>query len=142
MTEESMIIEMNIAHYEAILKLDLDDRKRAVVERLRAEAQENLMLADKHADQSNAKRDPIYRKFPKEQSAEGIGRRLLDVIVHLKNSHSGDSFTISNLVETTEVGDWTMPDVRIAQTYAASHGWLVVEGDTLTLTTAGWSAAA
>ena len=34
-----------------------------------------------------------------------------------------------------------MPDFRMACTYAASQGWLIVEDDTLTLTTAGLGAA-
>jgi hypothetical protein len=46
MTEEPAIIEMNIAHYEALLKLDLDDGKRSTVNRLLAEARERLALAD------------------------------------------------------------------------------------------------
>ena len=41
----------------------------------------------------------------------------------------------------TEIGDWTMPDLRKAQSYAASQGWLVVWDDGLTLTTAGLAAA-
>ncbi len=45
MTQELLIIRMNIAHYEAQLKLDMDDGKRAVVTRLLAEAKENLVLA-------------------------------------------------------------------------------------------------
>jgi hypothetical protein len=44
MTQEPFIILMNIAHYEAQLKLDMDDGKRSVVTRLLAEAQENLVL--------------------------------------------------------------------------------------------------
>jgi hypothetical protein len=44
MTEEPVIIEMNIAHYEALLKLDLDDGKRSTVNRLLAEAKEKLAL--------------------------------------------------------------------------------------------------
>jgi len=44
MTQELFIIRLNIAHYEAQLKLDMDDGKRSVVSRLLAEAQENLVL--------------------------------------------------------------------------------------------------
>jgi hypothetical protein len=36
---------MNIAHYGAMLALDLDDNERSVVSRLLAEARENLVLA-------------------------------------------------------------------------------------------------
>lgn len=35
--EDPFIIKMNIAHYKAMLKLDIDTKKRSVVERLLAE---------------------------------------------------------------------------------------------------------
>jgi hypothetical protein len=35
------------------------------------------------------------------------------------------------------LGDWKMPVYRAARTNAASQGWLIVEDDTLTVTTAG-----
>jgi hypothetical protein len=45
MTEEPVIIRMTIAHYGAMLKLDLDDKWRSTAERLLAEAEEHLVLA-------------------------------------------------------------------------------------------------
>jgi hypothetical protein len=48
---------------------------------------------------------------------------------------------VDDLVEASEVGDWKMPDFKAACTYAASQGWLIVEDDGLTLTTAGLAAA-
>lgn len=45
MTEEPVIIQMTIAHYRAMLKLDLDDKRRSTVARLLAEAEEHLVLA-------------------------------------------------------------------------------------------------
>ena len=45
MTEEPIIIQMNIAHYGAMLKLDMDDENRAILEQLLAEAEQNLVLA-------------------------------------------------------------------------------------------------
>jgi hypothetical protein len=45
MTEEPIIIRMNITHYREMLKLELDDAKRSVVERLLAEAREHLVVA-------------------------------------------------------------------------------------------------
>lgn len=45
MVEEPIIIEMNISHYRAMLDLDLDDRKRALLRRLLAEAERNLARA-------------------------------------------------------------------------------------------------
>ena len=40
-----------------------------------------------------------------------------------------------------EIGDWKMPQFRAACAYAVSQGWLTVQDDTLTLTTAGLRAA-
>jgi hypothetical protein len=48
---------------------------------------------------------------------------------------------LDDLVDTSEVGDWKMPDFKAACTYAASQGWLIVGDDTLTLTIAGSAAA-
>lgn len=45
MTEEPIIIEMNISHYGAMLKLDLDNKDRSIVEQLLAQAEANLVLA-------------------------------------------------------------------------------------------------
>ena len=45
MTEEPIIIRMNIAHYGAMLKLELSDEKRSILQQLLAEANENLVLA-------------------------------------------------------------------------------------------------
>jgi hypothetical protein len=45
MTGEPIIIQMTIAHYGAMLNLDLDDNRRSMVERLLAEAEEHLVLA-------------------------------------------------------------------------------------------------
>ncbi len=40
--DERFIIELNIAHYQAMLKLDIDDEKRSTIERLLAEADDVL----------------------------------------------------------------------------------------------------
>lgn len=40
--EDPFIIKMNIAHYQAMLKLDLDTKKRSIIERLLAEANADL----------------------------------------------------------------------------------------------------
>ena len=45
MTENPQIIQMNIAHYQALLKLDMGDEKRAVIQRLLAKACEDLAEA-------------------------------------------------------------------------------------------------
>jgi hypothetical protein len=46
-----------------------------------------------------------------------------------------------NKAAETEIGDWKMPQFRAACSYAVSQGWLIVQDDTLTLTTAGLAAA-
>jgi hypothetical protein len=94
-----------------------------------------------HVAQQNIGRSRISRKRPGKQTAEAIGRRLLDVIVYGKSCRVGDKVILDDLAETSEVGDWKMPDFKMACTYAASQGWLVIEGNTLMLTTAGLAAA-
>ena len=78
---------------------------------------------------------------PRKQTAEAVGRRLLDVIVYAKGCRVGDKVILDDLAETSEVGDWKMPDFKIACAYATSQGWLVIDRDTLMLTTAGSAAA-
>ena len=70
-----------------------------------------------------------------------IGRKLLQVIVYRESCRIGGKLSVDDLVETSEIGDWKMPDFKMACSYAASQGWLIVEDDTLTLTTAGLAAA-
>jgi hypothetical protein len=47
---ELVIIERNIAHYEGMLKLDLDDKERSIVERWLTEAKENLACGHDRSD--------------------------------------------------------------------------------------------
>jgi hypothetical protein len=94
-----------------------------------------------HVAQQNIGRGRISRKRPGKQTAEAIGRRLLAIIKYDINCRIGGKVTVDNLAETSEVGDWTMPDFKIACSYAASQGWLIVRDDALTLTTAGSAAA-
>ena len=91
--------------------------------------------------QQNIGRGRSKRSGPGSQTAEAIGRRLLDVVVYTKGCRSGDTLMLNDLAETSEVGDWKMPDYKMACTYAASQGWLIVQDDALTLTTAGLAAA-
>jgi hypothetical protein len=44
MSEDPVILRMNIAHYQAMLRLVLDDRRREAIERLLAEAFAELAL--------------------------------------------------------------------------------------------------
>ena len=66
---------------------------------------------------------------------------MLDIIVYDKACRIGARLSLDELADSSEVGDWKMPDFRLACRYAASQGWLVVDGDNLTLTTAGLAAA-
>ncbi len=45
MTEDPIIIKMNIAHYLAMLKLDMADDNRMIIERLLADARKDLERA-------------------------------------------------------------------------------------------------
>ena len=94
-----------------------------------------------HVAQQNIERHQFNRKRPGRQTPQVIGRRLLDVVVYQKNCRIGDSLDLEVLSETSEVGDWKMPDFKMACNYAVSQGWLIIKGDTLTLTTAGLAAA-
>ena len=78
---------------------------------------------------------------PASRTPEAIGRRLLEIVVYGKCCRIGGSLTFDDLAETSEVGDWKMPDFKAACSYAASQGWLIIRDDTLTLTTAGLAAA-
>ena len=91
--------------------------------------------------QQNIERDRTNRKRPSKQTAAAIGHKLLEIIVYRKTCRIGDKLRVDDLVESSEVGDWKMPDFKMACTYAASQGWLIVEDDGLTLTTAGLAAA-
>ena len=62
-------------------------------------------------------------------------------MVYDKCCRVGGKLTLDDLVETSEVGDWKMPDFKAACSYAASQGWLIIRDDMLTLTTAGLAAA-
>ncbi len=94
-----------------------------------------------HIQYQGVRHAGIVRKRPREQTAETIARRLLDIIVYSKSCRIGAKLSLDELADSSEVGDWKMPDFRLACRYAASQGWLVVNDDSLTLTTAGLAAA-
>jgi hypothetical protein len=75
------------------------------------------------------------------RTVEPIARKLLDVIVYHKGCRIGDKLTLDDLIETTDIGDWKMSVFETARTYAVAQGWLVIEGDSMRLTTAGAAAA-
>jgi hypothetical protein len=61
MMEDPTIIQMNIARYQAMLKRELDVEERSIVQRLLADAEAKLVLANDARSQ---------------QSLSGGGRRL------------------------------------------------------------------
>jgi hypothetical protein len=75
------------------------------------------------------------------RTAEPIARKLLDAIVYDKGCRVGDQLTLDDLIETTDIGDWKMSVFETARTYAVAQGWLVIEGNSMRLTTAGSAAA-
>ena len=79
-----------------------------------------------------SQRPRIARKHPGKQTAETIGRRLLEIVVYGKCCRIGGTLSLDDLAETSEIGDWKMPDFRAACPYAASQGWLIVQDDALT----------
>ena len=81
------------------------------------------------------------RKGSSTPTPQALGRQLLDILVYANRCRIGDKLTLDDLVETSEIGDWKMPDFKAACAYAASQGWLIVQGGVLTLTTAGLAAA-
>jgi len=93
-----------------------------------------------HVAQRNIERHPSNRKRLRKQTADAMGRKLLDVIVYDRNCRIGHKLTLHE-IEATEIGDWKMPDFRVACAYASPQGWLIVQDDGLTLTTAGLAAA-
>ena len=100
---------------------------------------------DEQVKKNVAHRSIERRRFntkpPNTQAAEAMARKLLDVVVYRKNCRIGGRLELDDLCDTSEVGDWKMPDFRVACDYAASQGWLIIEGRSLTLTTAGLAAA-
>jgi hypothetical protein len=82
-----------------------------------------------------------FRIASRQADAEALARRLLEIVVYDKRCRIAGKLTLDDLAETSEIGDWKMPDFRMACSYAASQGWLIVEDDALTLTTAGLAAA-
>ncbi|HUB46359.1 MAG TPA: hypothetical protein VMB73_15350 [Acetobacteraceae bacterium] len=93
-----------------------------------------------HAAQVTFDRSRANRKQPKQQTAAALGRSLLETIVYRKNCRIGGYVSLDDL-DTTDIGDWKMSDYKAACAYAASQGWLSIENDILTLTTAGLAAA-
>ena len=84
-----------------------------------------------------AKRDPD----PEPLDEELVEPELSPVGERLRAAREEKKLSLEDLAETSEVGDWKMPEFKAACTYAASQGWLVVRNDALTLTMAGLAAA-
>jgi hypothetical protein len=83
---------------------------------------------------------PRVAKHRIKRTPQTMGRRLLEIVVHGKLCRIGGTLTLDDLAETP-IGDWKMPDFKAACVYAVSQGWLIVQDDAVTLTTAGLAAA-
>ena len=82
-------------------------------------------------------RSRIARKHASQQRPA----HLLEIVVDDNRCSIGGRLNyLDDLAETSEVGDWKMLDYRMACAWTPVQGWLIVEGDTLTLTTAGLAA--
>ncbi len=86
-------------------------------------------------------RQPFAKMQMEIRTAEPKARKLLNVIVYDRSCRIGDKLTLDHLIETTDIGDWKMSVFEAARTYAVAQGWLVIEGDSMRLTTAGSAAA-
>jgi hypothetical protein len=94
----------------------------------------------RHIGLQKTDRPQIARKPRIKRTPQTMGRRVLEIVVYGRLCRIGGTLTLDDLAET-EVGDWKMPDFKLACTYAASQGWLIVQNDAFTLTTAGLAAA-
>jgi hypothetical protein len=92
-----------------------------------------------HSGQPASNIPSTGRKAPRKPTAEALGRRLLGHIVYRQNCRRDGQVGLDHL-ETTEIGDWSMPDYKAACGYAASQGWLTARNDSLTLAAAGLAA--
>jgi hypothetical protein len=93
-----------------------------------------------HIERRNTERRRTALKRPSKQKPETTGRKLLEIVVYEKACRIGGTLGLDDLAET-EVGEWMMPDFKAACAYAIAQGWLIIQDDTLTLTTAGLRAA-
>ena len=73
--------------------------------------------------------------------SQALARRMLEVLVYELCCRAGDAVRIDEVADTTEVGDWMMPEFKACRDYAVSQGWLIVEEGSLILTNAGMAAA-
>ena len=69
-----------------------------------------------HVAQQNIERDRTNRKRPSKQTAAetAIGHKLLEIIVYGRTCRVGGKLSVDDLVESSEVGDWKMPDFKMA----------------------------
>jgi hypothetical protein len=59
-----------------------------------------------HVKQPGAERPRIARKCPGKQAAEAFGRHLLGIVGYDRCCRIGGSFSLDDLAETAEFGDW------------------------------------
>ena len=93
-----------------------------------------------HIEQQGLRGARTALKRQSKLTTATTGRRLLEIVVYqaLPDRRDGDPRRSGG---DAEIGDWMMPQFKTACAYAASQGWLIVQDDVLTLTTAGLRAA-
>jgi hypothetical protein len=67
-----------------------------------------------HPEQRITDRRRNARKRPGKQTAETIARRLLEIVVYDKRCRIGGTLSLNDLAETSEIGDWKMPDYSLS----------------------------
>ena len=63
-----------------------------------------------HSEPLTSDRSRSSRKQPRRQTADALGRRLLEIIVYRQHCRIGAKLSLDEL-EATEVGDWSIPDL-------------------------------
>ena len=122
---------------DSIMKNKASDTAWALVKRILETVSGTIVLASDSRHQVDHENSGQSYQTASLRSGRLIARRLLEIIVYDRRCRIGGTLTLDELAETSEVGDWKMPDFTMACACAVSQGWLIVEDDALTLTTAG-----
>ncbi|HUZ72168.1 MAG TPA: hypothetical protein VMU87_04225 [Stellaceae bacterium] len=75
------------------------------------------------------------------QTPEQSARQILRLIVGHFQAMPGRVLRETSLLQIVSADGWNAAEYQPGRTYALEHGWLNASVDTLTLTSAGYSAA-
>jgi hypothetical protein len=76
-----------------------------------------ITARDRALDRRNCEQPaPQTRRVQPSRCYQRFGGRLLEVVVYDKCCRIGGTLSLDHLAATSEVGDWKMPDFRIART--------------------------